>query len=71
MLRRLLVILLFPLVVSVGVLLLGAVIVAVFLVAEILGLESVVASETVTAVLFGLAFLVSLYGSWRVSRAMW
>lgn len=71
MLRHMLVILLFPFVVVVGVLLQAVLLVALFLVAEIFGLESIVSSGAVTAAIFGAAFLVSLYGSWRISRKMW
>ena len=71
MATRLLLVLAFPFVVLVGVLLLSFVIVLVFLVAEIFGVESTLASETLTRAFFGIALLVSLYGSWRVSRRMW
>lgn len=71
MLRHMLVILLFPFVVVVGVLLQALLLVVLFLVAEMVGLESIVSSEAVTTAMFGVAFLVSLYGSWRISRKMW
>ena len=71
MLRRLLVILLFPFVVCTGVLLLSVVLVAIFLLVEMLGIDSLINPALITYPFFGLAFLVSLYGSWRICGRMW
>jgi hypothetical protein len=69
--RRFLVILAFPVIVLVGVLLQSVVLVVLFLLAEMLGVESLLNQLQITRVLFGLVFIVSLFGAWRVSRRMW
>jgi hypothetical protein len=69
--RRFLVILLFPAVVLAGVLAQSVVLVGVFLVAELVGVESVLNQLQITNILFGLAFIVSVFVAWRVSRRMW
>ena len=71
MIRHLFIILIFPLVVCVGVLLQSILLVGVFLLAEIFGLESFLNNTFVSYAFFGLAVLVSLYGSWLVSHRMW
>jgi uncharacterized membrane protein YiaA len=69
--RRFLIILLFPVVVLAGVLAQSVVLVVVFLLAELVGLESILNQLQITKILFGVAFIVSLFGAWKVSRRMW